>query len=213
MLLIGIRHEIEHQMALGIDEYLNPHLQSCALNFSRYTKELFGEEKSIDQFLNFAIQLRELSREQIEEIGTGDRVPKEIRQFVLDFEADLPEEVVKDERYAVLIKFERRLINNASKADHVVQFFPPDHDGNVSLPVVIQEREHRKYLVKSIVGQMKELGFVRFNANSHARLWRSMDARKEGTGFGCLVEGHWYWYESWIDEVRNHCEANRELYA
>jgi hypothetical protein len=212
-LLIGVRHEIEHQMSTGIDEYLNPHLQSCALNFSRYVKELFGDDKSIDQFLSFAIQLRELSREQIEEITVGTTVPKEIRDFVIDFESSLSEEVVRDERYAVLVKFERQLVNNASKADHVIEFVPPVEGNGASHPVVIQERERKKYRATSVVAIMKEEGFPRFTLNAHAKLWKSMDAKNEGLGYGHMVEGYWYWYDSWVDVVRKHCEANAAFYS
>ncbi len=41
--LIGIRHEIEHQMTNRIDEYLSAKLQACAINFDYYITLLFGK--------------------------------------------------------------------------------------------------------------------------------------------------------------------------
>ena len=38
LFLIGLRHEIEHQMTRSLDNYLSGHYQACALNFNRYMK-------------------------------------------------------------------------------------------------------------------------------------------------------------------------------
>ena len=42
--LIGVRHEIEHQMTDKIDEFLSAKLQACAINFDYYICKLFGEK-------------------------------------------------------------------------------------------------------------------------------------------------------------------------
>ena len=42
--LIGIRHEIEHQMTNKIDEFLSAKLQACAINFDYYIIRLFGRK-------------------------------------------------------------------------------------------------------------------------------------------------------------------------
>lgn len=41
--LIGIRHEIEHQMTNHIDEFLSAKLQACAINYDFYLCKLFGK--------------------------------------------------------------------------------------------------------------------------------------------------------------------------
>jgi len=39
--LIGIRHEIEHQMTNRIDDYLSARFQACCLNYNEYIKKLY----------------------------------------------------------------------------------------------------------------------------------------------------------------------------
>jgi hypothetical protein len=41
--LIGLRHEIEHQMTTKIDEYLSARFQACCLNYNDFIKQLFGD--------------------------------------------------------------------------------------------------------------------------------------------------------------------------
>jgi hypothetical protein len=54
--LIGVRHEIEHQMTDKIDEYLSAKLQACALNFDYYICKLFGDKYNLSNELSLAIQ-------------------------------------------------------------------------------------------------------------------------------------------------------------
>ncbi len=41
--LIGLRHEIEHQMTLRLDGWLSGRYQACILNFNSTVKRLFGD--------------------------------------------------------------------------------------------------------------------------------------------------------------------------
>lgn len=54
--LIGVRHEIEHQMTDKIDEYLSAKLQACAINFDYYICKLFGNKYNLSKELSLAIQ-------------------------------------------------------------------------------------------------------------------------------------------------------------
>jgi hypothetical protein len=45
-----------------------------------------------------------------------------------------------------------------------------------------------------------------------AQLWKEIDAKNPGKGYGIQVISTWYWYERWIEEVRNHCNNNKEHY-
>src|SRR3982751_2622111 len=42
--LIGLRHEIEHQMTSRIDDLLSARFQACCLNYNEYLKKFFGNE-------------------------------------------------------------------------------------------------------------------------------------------------------------------------
>ncbi|WP_240994332.1 DUF3644 domain-containing protein [Pseudomonas viridiflava] len=45
--LIGLRHEIEHQMTSRIDQFLSARFQACCLNYNDLVKKLFGAELGI----------------------------------------------------------------------------------------------------------------------------------------------------------------------
>lgn len=59
--LIGIRHEIEHQMTNKIDEFISAKLQACALNFDFYICKLFGDRYNLSKELSLAIQFSPLT--------------------------------------------------------------------------------------------------------------------------------------------------------
>ena len=63
--LIGLRHEIEHQMTRSLDAYLSGRYQACALNYNEGLKKLFGKRYGIDQQLAYSIQFMELTEEQV----------------------------------------------------------------------------------------------------------------------------------------------------
>jgi len=58
---------------------------------------------------------------------------------------------------------------------------------------------------------MKKEGFKRFTISDHTNLWKSLDAKNPSKGFGVAVENAWYWYDSWVDEVRRHLEETPQL--
>jgi hypothetical protein len=53
--LIGLRNQIEHKKALGLDSYLSGRYQACALNFNAYLKKLHGRKHSLDNHLALSL--------------------------------------------------------------------------------------------------------------------------------------------------------------
>lgn len=78
--------------------------------------------------------------------------------------------------------------------------------------VITKETERQKYRPGKIVAMMQKDGFKRFNMHEHTEFWKAEDAKKDGKGFGVLVEDCWYWYEPWLDRVRAHCKQNEARY-
>lgn len=76
----------------------------------------------------------------------------------------------------------------------------------------LRETEKKKYRPGTIVKQMKAEGFTNFGMQRHVDLWKDKDAKNPKYQFGTDVEGNWFWYESWLTEVRNHCVKNADLY-
>ena len=98
--LIGIRHEVEHQMTRRIDEALSAKLQACALNFNAVLKTLKGNRCGLDREMTFAIHLSGIERDQRNMLLNDMGLPKNIVAAVETFEQSLPEKVRNDERYA-----------------------------------------------------------------------------------------------------------------
>jgi hypothetical protein len=67
--LIGLRHEIEHQMTRSLDNYLSGRYQACAVNYNNAVRKLFGKSFGLDQFLSYSLQFVELSDEARQLLG------------------------------------------------------------------------------------------------------------------------------------------------
>ena len=77
--------------------------------------------------------------------------------------------------------------------------------------IIIKDTEKRKYLPKQVVDQMKVEGYKNFSVHFHTKLWKDLDGKNPAYGYGALVAGKvWHWYDTWVDEVRKHCEQHRE---
>ena len=84
--LIGVRHEIEHQMTDKIDEFLSAKLQACALNFDYYICKLFGDKYNLSKELSLAIQFSPLTPEQRDTLHDNSHITSNVKNFVVDFE-------------------------------------------------------------------------------------------------------------------------------
>lgn len=214
--LIGLRHEIEHQMTTRIDDILSAKFQACCLNYNDYIKKLFNSNLGIERHLSFSLQFSTINTEQKEMLEEYPDLPANIQSFIKNFDEKLSEEEFGSQRYAYRVLFVQKTANRKGQADRVIEFV----DSNSPLAeavnkecVVIKETEKKKYLPKQIVGMMQSEGFPKFTVHHHTLLWQSLDAKNLGKGYGTLVAGKaWHWYERWVEEVREHCRVNSPRY-
>lgn len=109
--------------------------------------------------------------------------------------------------------FVRRTASSRTAADNVVQFVPAGTETASEInKVFLKETEKAKYRPSTIVKQMKAEGFAKFGMKQHTDLWKSKDAKNAKYPFGVLVEGTWFWYETWLTEVRKHCHLKEAVY-
>jgi hypothetical protein len=213
--LIGVRHEIEHQMTTRLDNTLSAKFQACCLNYNGSIKKLFGDWHGIDKHLAFSLQFSSIGREQTEALPTPDTMPSHIRAFVEGFEGQLSEEEFNSPKFAYRVLFVAKTANRKGQADQVIEFVKADSqlalDVNKSY-ALIKETERPKHLPTRIVKMMKGEGYPRFSITSHMKLWKMMNAKDRAKGFGVPVESTWYWYDTWIDQVRKHCQDNATKY-
>ena len=68
--------------------------------------------------------------------------------------------------------------------------------------------EKAKFLPSDIVKMMKDEGYSKFSMHYHTQLWKAKDAKNKKYNYGVKISKQWYWYENWIDVVRDYCQKN-----
>jgi hypothetical protein len=209
--LIGLRHEIEHQMTRVLDDYLSGRYQACALNFNTYLKTLFGPRHALDTHLTYTIQFVELTADQFKQAETSDLLPPNLRAYIGSFDGALSHDEYNSPQYSYRLLFKKKLVNRPGQADKVVEFIDPTSELAKTIDKeywVKKEVERPKFLAKHVVGEVRKAGFVKFRTNpEHVHMWRSEDAKNPAKGYGADVAGTWYWYESWCKRCIELCQA------
>ena len=214
--LIGLRHEIEHQMTSRIDNLLSARFQACCLNYNKYLMKLFGKQYGIEKHLSFSLQFATISTEQKELLEDHQELPAHIRAYIKDFDSDLSEDEYESQQYAYRILFVEKTANRKGQADRVIEFVKRDSPLAETVNVeyaVIKETERPKYLPSQIIKIIHKEGYPQFSMHQHTLLWKELEARDAAKGYGTWVAGvYWHWYARWLDVVRDHCKRNREHY-
>jgi hypothetical protein len=139
-----------------------------------------------------------------------------ISSYINAFDSDLPQDEYNDLRYSYRVLYIPKSVNHKGQADKVIEFIPansPEADKLNKEYVLIKEKEKQKYLPSEIVKTMAGMGYTKFNQHHHTILWQSKKAKEKGKNFGVLVSKTWYWYETWLDEVKSHCVENAKKYG
>ncbi|MGL4502061.1 MAG: DUF3644 domain-containing protein [Planktothrix sp.] len=214
--LIGLRHEIEHQMTTKIDNYLSARFQACCLNYNDYIKKFFGNDKGIENYLSFSLQFSSLSENQVNTLEKATELPENVKRFIEGFDGKLSEDEYNSPKYAYRVIFIAKLTNHKGQADRVIEFIKADDPlaQNINATyTVIKDTEKKKFLPKDIVEQMNNKGFTKFKIQHHTDLWKTSKARDPNKNFGVRISKTWYWYELWLKEVERHCEQNKDKYV
>lgn len=215
-LLIGLRHEIEHQMTRALDNYLSGRYQACVLNFNYYLKKLFGVKHALDTHLTYSIQFVELTAEQLQFCAALGSLPQNLRAYIAAFDGALTHDEYNNPRYSYRLLFKKKLVNRPGQADKVVEFIDPNSELAKTIDKeywVKKEVERPKFRAGQVATEVKKAGFTKFRVNpEHVELWRTEDAKNPSKGYGVDVAGTWYWYESWINRCLELCKAAGEKY-
>ena len=214
--LIGLRHEIEHQMTSKIDDLLSARFQASCLNYNDYIKKLFDDNEGIEKYLSFSLQFSSISTEQKELLEEHTELPQNILGFIKKFDEDLSDEEYSSPKYAYRILFVPKTANHKGQADKVIEFLKSDSPLAEKVNadyVIMKETEKKKYLPKKVVDIVQNAGYGKFNIHQHTQLWKSKDAQTPSKGYGSMVAGEkWHWYQKWVDDVLIHCENAGEKY-
>lgn len=206
--LIGIRHEIEHQMTRRIDDSISAKIQSCSINYNYYIKKLFRDNFGVDQELSLAIQFSPIVAEQKDLLYKNDKLSQNVKKFISAFEEDLSADEKNDIHYAYRTVFTRvdgKRVNG--ETDEVITFIPADSPEAENLDAaytLIKEKEKKKYRTMDIVQMMKNEGYTWFTQVDNTAIWKPLGSRDK---YGIwITPTQWMWYENWLPEVRSYCK-------
>ncbi len=213
--LIGLRHEIEHQMTNKIDDFLSARFQACCLNYNQYLKQLFANQSGIEEYLSFSLQFSSINQDQVKVLSGYEDLPRNISTYITEFDRELSEEDFNDSRFAYRVLFVPKTVNRKGQADKVIEFIPAESDiarGMNKEYVFVKEKEKPKYRATDIVRLVKELGYNSFTIQTHTKLWQLNDAKNPAKGYGTYVANYWYWYEVWVEFVKDYCGKNKSRF-
>lgn len=212
--LIEIRHEIEHRSTNRIDDALGAKLQSCALNFNDLLKTEFGAQYGLEKRLPLALQFVSFGAEQRAALKKASGLPKHVEAAIDAFEHGLSDEEMKDPAYRISYGFVPVVAKKPGAADTPIHIVAggSDEAGEIG-KIILKEVNRDRYPPGKVVEKMRAAGFTKFRAHDHTQLWKRLDAKNPGKGFGCIGDyGHWVWFDRWVDQVRLHCEAEADRF-
>lgn len=210
--LIGLRHEIEHQMTQNIDNIVSAKIQACSINYNYYIKMLFGDEFGVDDQLGLAIQFSPIQPQQRELLRASSKVSNNVSNFICEFEERIPNEITENPRYAYRVLFTRLSAKRKGQADTVIEFLPEGTEGAEALNktyMLIKETEKKKYLSKEIVDIMKEKGYDWFSVGAMTSYWKNELGSRDQYGL-YITKGQWMWYQNWLPIVEAYCKKEQQ---
>ncbi len=210
--LIGLRNQIEHKKATGLDSYLSARYQACALNFNYYLKKIHGEKFGLDQSLALSLQFAELDYSQSKIIKDKEGlIPQDIISYIANFDGKLSNAEIESDRFAYRLLFTKVVAKRKGQADRVIEFIDPNSKlaKNISQQYwVKEEKEKAKFSATQVIQKVQEAGFKSFSMHQHTVFWKERDGKNPDKGFGVIVVKTWCWYQNWIDCIIN--ELNNE---
>ena len=210
--LIGLRDEIEHRSTSRIYDAISAKLQACCLNFNTAIKRLFGARCGLDRDLALALQFARVDGAQRKATSAHSDLPPAIEAYNAAFEEQLSNEELNDPTYAYRVALVPITISNRRKADEVFEIIDRGTDEAERINLLLRDRERPKQLPTAVVKQMQDEGFPKFRMHEHTQLWKTLDGKNPGKGYGIAIAKTWYWYDRWIEVVRQHCENKGDLY-
>lgn len=214
--LIGLRHEIEHQMTLSLDSFVSGRYQACAINFNDYLKKLFGKGYGIDSQIAYSIQFLQLSEEQLAGPLPEAHIPERLRSYIAKFDGGLSHEEYNSSQYSFCLLFKKKLVNRPGQANRVIEFIDPKSEIAKQIDKeywVQKEVEKPKYRAKDVVVEICKAGFKKFRVQpEHLQFWKADDAKNPAKGYGVEIQNAWYWYQSWVNRCIELCQETGDRY-
>lgn len=126
--LIGLRHEIEHQMTTRIDDLLSARFQACCINYHEAAVSMFDEDYGIAKDLAGSLQFSSLGREQIDTLQQHAGLPAHIKSYIEGFDGALSPDEFGSPKFAYRVIFVPKTVIHPNQADQTITFVKADSE-------------------------------------------------------------------------------------
>lgn len=191
-LTITLRNKVEHRFHEATTLVTTGYAQALLLNFEEELTSFFGDDVSLGEILRFPIfigSITALGQAQIQHLR--DQLPKDTRDFLASFEAELDPSIRNDQRYEFRINLVPKL-GAKSAADSSLSFIREDELSDAdkkalaslgkSGKVIIREQS-RSVASAGLIKPMKAAGQIEaripyeFKTHHVVRAWQSLKCR------------------------------------
>ncbi|ATG38117.1 hypothetical protein PhaeoP23_03964 (plasmid) [Phaeobacter piscinae] len=215
--LLEIRHEIEHRSTSRIDDAIGGELQASCINFNEALKSMFGPQYGLEKRLPIALQFVSFGDDQRTRLKQAADLPPHVATFINAFEHGLSDEELANPAFRYRVAFVPITSNRASGADRAIEFVKHGSaDAEAVNQVLLKEVNKPRHTATEVAKRVQAKGYPHFKENPHHRnLVKQLGAKNPAKGYGCKgdYEGHWVWFDHWIDRVVEHCKENGEKYT
>lgn len=209
--LIGIRHEIEHQMTTNIDNLITAKFQACCINFNNSIIKLFGEKYSISSNLLFSLQFSRFSENQVKQLKDYKDIPSNVIEFISSFENSLTDDELVSPEFSYKVFYIRESVNHKGQADEAIRFIDENSaiGKDISNILVKPGKIPATYKPKQIVKFMQRRGY-NFNMYKHTEFVKKFGAKNPKSNYGKeFGDGQWYYFHSWVQKVEDELKMEK----
>ncbi len=209
--LIGLRNKIEHRKLPEIEPKVAGHCQSCLNNFESVLISEFGDQYALSASVTLALQFSRF------DVGAKMQGLKALQsahyttvlEYMDNFENSLPDKTLKSPAYRLSVFLSQKVSNHKTSADVAIEFVKADSEESARILMIMKDREKSKYKPKSIIKLMSKEGYTLFTMHHHTNLWKAKKAKNNPKYGTTLSDGQWYWYDDWVELVRDYCKENK----
>lgn len=232
----AVRNKIEHRHHPELDPVLHGECQALLMNFEALLVSEFGERHALAENLALALQFSAFDPESQQKAirRLTSSAARDLLEFVQNYRAGLPAELLEDPAFAVRVLLQPRIANRASAADLAVEFEtydenrPKEAEEPKKVTALIKEKTtpvaSAGLLKPSIVVQRVRKELPAFSMHMHTQAWRAYGARPPtGSGnpvgtradfctYDHLANGYGYteaWVKFLVHKLRDEAEFDR----
>jgi hypothetical protein len=188
--LVGLRNKIEHRHLPALDAPLYGECQATLLNFENRLAEEFGNKWGLAENLAISLQFTSMLPDEKQESlrALGSSAAQDVLEYVRQFRAELPEEVLNSTAYSFRVFLVPKTANRHNNADMAVEFVPYDPSRPEEMKelekvtALIKEKsigvtEKDKLKPKQVVAKVDETISHPMNMHVHTRCWKFFQVR------------------------------------